>query len=81
MRGSSHIRSVLIGGKYRNCCRTLDVYLLFAIWNLDVANSKMLKRKNTNNNVKTALLKVKNVRMLKVLNSAQESRLDFFTFL
>ena len=31
MRGSSHIRSVLIGVKYRNCCQTLDVYLLTAI--------------------------------------------------
>ena len=31
MCGSSHIRSVLIGVKYRNCCRTLDAYLLFAI--------------------------------------------------
>ena len=28
MSGSCHIRSVLIGVKYRN----LDVYLLFAIW-------------------------------------------------
>ena len=27
MRGSSHIRS-----DYLNCCRTLDVYLRFAIW-------------------------------------------------
>jgi hypothetical protein len=32
MSGSSHIRSVLIGVEYRNCCQTLDVYLLFAIW-------------------------------------------------
>ena len=32
MFGSSHIQSVLIGVKYQNCCRTLDVYLLFAIW-------------------------------------------------
>ena len=31
MSGSSHIRIVLIGIKYRNCCRTLGVYLLFAI--------------------------------------------------
>ena len=30
--GSSHIQIVLIGVKYRNWCRTLDVYLLFAIW-------------------------------------------------
>ena len=30
--GSSHIRSVLIGFEYRNCRRTLDDYLLFAIW-------------------------------------------------
>ena len=29
--GSSHIRSVLIGVEYRNCHRTLDIYLLFAI--------------------------------------------------
>ena len=32
MSGSSHIRSVLIGVKYQNCCRTLAIYLLFAIW-------------------------------------------------
>ena len=32
MSASSHIRSVLIGVKYRNYCRTLDNYLLFAIW-------------------------------------------------
>jgi hypothetical protein len=32
MSGSSHIPSVLIGVKYRNCRRSLDVYLLFAIW-------------------------------------------------
>ena len=32
MCGSSHIQSVLIGVEYRNCRRTLDVYLLFAIW-------------------------------------------------
>ena len=31
MSGSSHIPSVLIGVEYRNCHRTLDVYLLFAI--------------------------------------------------
>lgn len=31
MTGSSHIQSVLIGVEYRNCCRTLDVYLLFAL--------------------------------------------------
>jgi hypothetical protein len=30
--GSSHIQSVLIGVKYRNCHQILDVYLLFAIW-------------------------------------------------
>ena len=26
MSGSSHIGSILIGIKYQNCCRTLDVY-------------------------------------------------------
>ena len=31
MSGSSHIRNVLIGVEYWNCCRTLNVYLLFAI--------------------------------------------------
>ena len=31
MSGSSHIQSVLIGVEYRNCCPTLDAYLLFAI--------------------------------------------------
>ena len=32
MSGSFHIRSVLIGVEYQNLRRTLDVYLLFAIW-------------------------------------------------
>ena len=32
MQGSSHIRSFLIGVEYRDCCPTLDVYLLFPIW-------------------------------------------------
>ena len=31
LSGSSHIRSVLVGVKYKNCRRTLDVYLHFAI--------------------------------------------------
>ena len=31
MSGSSHIRGVLIDVEYRNCPKTLDVYLLFAI--------------------------------------------------
>ena len=31
MSGSSHIRSVLICVEYRNCRRTLNAYLLFAI--------------------------------------------------
>ena len=26
------IQNVLIGIEYQNCCRSLDVYLLFAIW-------------------------------------------------
>ena len=34
--GSSHIRSVLIGVKYRNWRRTLDVYLLFAILRVQI---------------------------------------------
>ena len=32
MCGSCQIRNALISVEYRNCCRTLDVYLLFAIW-------------------------------------------------
>ena len=32
MCGSCHIRNVLIGIEYQNCCQTLDVYLLFADW-------------------------------------------------
>ena len=32
MSGSSHIQSVFIGVEYRNCRRTLDIYLLVAIW-------------------------------------------------
>ena len=31
MSGSYHIESVLIGVKYRNSCRTLDVYLGFFV--------------------------------------------------
>ena len=31
MHGSSHIRSVLIGIKYQNCCGISDVYLLVVI--------------------------------------------------
>ena len=31
MCGSCHIGNVLIGVEYRNCCQTLDVYLLFII--------------------------------------------------
>ena len=38
MSGSSHIRSVLIGVEYRNCCWNLDVYLHFVKY-LDGANS------------------------------------------
>ena len=30
MPGSSHIRCVLSGIQYRNCCQTFDVYLCFA---------------------------------------------------
>ena len=41
MRESSHIQSVLIGVEYRNCCRTLDVYLRFAIW-IGQIQSKLL---------------------------------------
>ena len=49
MRGSSHI-CVLIGVEYRNCCRTSDVYLLFAIaW----ANS--IKTKLQTCNLQTAI--------------------------
>ena len=32
MSGSSHIQSVILGVEYRNCRRTLDIYLPFAIW-------------------------------------------------
>ena len=32
MFGSSHIRSVLIGVKYQNCCQTFVAYLLFGTW-------------------------------------------------
>ena len=41
MRGSSHIQGVLISVEYRNCCRTLDVYLRFAIW-IEQIQSKFL---------------------------------------
>ena len=36
MFGSSHIRSVLIGVKYQNYRQTLDVYLVFAIWMIQI---------------------------------------------
>ena len=41
MRGSSHIQSVLNGVEYQNWCRTLDVYLRFAIW-IGQIQSKLL---------------------------------------
>ena len=47
MCGSCHIRSVLIGVKYRNCRQTLDVYLCFAIW-IEQIQSKLLNRLVTN---------------------------------
>ena len=47
MSGSSHIQSVLIGVEYRNCCPTLDVYLLFAIL-LGQTQSKLLKLQTCN---------------------------------
>ena len=47
MSGSSHIQSVLIGIKYRNCCRTLDVFLRFAIW-IGQIPSKLLNGLVTN---------------------------------
>ena len=47
MRGSSHIPRVLIGVKYRNCCRILNVYLCFAIW-IGQIQSKLLNGLVTN---------------------------------
>ena len=47
MSGSSHIPSVLIGVEYRNCRRTLDVYLCFAIWIRQI-QSKLLNGLVTN---------------------------------
>jgi hypothetical protein len=47
MRGSSHIPSVLIGIKYRNCHQTLDVYFHFAIWIWQI-QSKLLNGLVTN---------------------------------
>ena len=47
MRGSSHIRSVLIGVEYRNWCQTVDVYLCFAIW-IGQIQSKLLNGLVTN---------------------------------
>ena len=41
MSGSSHIRNVLIVVEYRNYHRTLDVYILFAIW-MDQIQSKLI---------------------------------------
>ena len=35
---SSHIRSVLSGVEYQNCCRILDAYLLFVVWMGQVQN-------------------------------------------
>ena len=47
MRGSFHIRSVLIVVKYQNCRQTLDVYLRFAIW-IGQIQSKLLNGLVTN---------------------------------
>ena len=47
MHGSSHIQSVLVGVKYQNCRRTLDVYLRFAIW-IGQIQSKLLNGLVTN---------------------------------
>ena len=41
MRGSCHIRSVVIGVKFQNCCQTLDAYLSFTIW-IEKIQSKLL---------------------------------------
>ena len=41
MCGSCHIRNVLIGVEYRNYCRTLDVYLLYATW-MRLIQSKLI---------------------------------------
>ena len=47
MHGSSHTQSVLIFIEYQNCCRTLDVYLRFAIW-IGQIQSKLLNELVTN---------------------------------
>ena len=47
MRGSSHIRNVLIDVKYRNSHQSLDVYLRFAIW-IGQIQSKLLNGLVTN---------------------------------
>ena len=39
--GSCHIRNVLVGVEYRNCCRTLDFYLSFAAW-IGQSQSKLI---------------------------------------
>ena len=39
--GSSHICSVLIVVEYRNCHRTLDVYLLVVVW-MEQIQSKLI---------------------------------------
>ena len=44
MCGSCHIRNVLIGFEYQNCCRTLDVYLLF--WSASSSIGKLKPQKN-----------------------------------
>ena len=44
MSGSSHIQSVLIGDKYRNCCRTLDVYFTTKLLSAEVNNSQVILR-------------------------------------
>ena len=41
MCGSCHTRNVLIGIECRNCCQTLDVYLLFTIW-MGLIQSKLI---------------------------------------
>ena len=44
MSASSHIQSVLIGIEYRNCGRTLDVYLLVAISIGQIQSKPIYKR-------------------------------------
>ena len=79
MSGSSHIQSVLIGVEYRNCRRTYDVYLLFAIL-LGQIKSKIISYRYVNKfwlnlphpNSKK-LINIQSLRIILIFNTNQNT--------